>query len=108
MCCVFSFLISTLYSKAKLAAACAGIIYLLSYVPFLYISIREESEHIIIPLWIKVVGSLSSTTAFGLGAKYLAYYEMEGVGCQWSNVAVSPLEGDNFRFDLFSFFIFNS
>jgi hypothetical protein len=34
----FSFLISVLYSKAKMAAACAGIIYLLSYVPFLYIS----------------------------------------------------------------------
>uniref|UniRef100_A0A914W7B2 ABC transporter domain-containing protein n=1 Tax=Plectus sambesii TaxID=2011161 RepID=A0A914W7B2_9BILA len=92
----FAFLISTLYSKAKLAAACAGIIYLLSYVPFLFISIREESAHVIIPAWIKAIASLSSTTAFGLGAKYLAYYEMEGAGSQWHNLHYSPLEGDDF------------
>ena len=38
-----SFLVSVLFSKAKLAAACAGIIYFTSYVPCLYIAIREES-----------------------------------------------------------------
>lgn len=37
-----SFLISVLYSKAKVAAACAGIIYFLSYVPYMYIAIKED------------------------------------------------------------------
>ena len=38
----FSFLVSVLYSKAKLAAACAGIVYFLTYVPYMYIAIKEE------------------------------------------------------------------
>ena len=36
---------SVLYSKAKLAAACAGIAYFLSYVPYMYVAIREEVAH---------------------------------------------------------------
>ena len=41
--------------------------------------------------------SLFSTTAFGLGAKYFAYYEVEGVGIQWSNIHVSPVESDEYN-----------
>lgn len=40
-----SFLVSVLYSKAKLASACGGIIYFLSYVPYMYVAIREEVAH---------------------------------------------------------------
>jgi len=39
----FRFLVSVCYSKAKVAAACAGIVYFLSYVPYMYIAIREEA-----------------------------------------------------------------
>ncbi|EPY82201.1 hypothetical protein CB1_000676001, partial [Camelus ferus] len=38
---MFCFLVSVLYSKAKLASACGGIIYFLSYVP--YITIEPEA-----------------------------------------------------------------
>lgn len=34
-----------IYSKAKLASACGGIIYFLSYVPYMYVAIREEVAH---------------------------------------------------------------
>ena len=39
---------SVCYSKAKVAAACAGIVYFLSYVPYMYVAIREEAagDHI--------------------------------------------------------------
>lgn len=40
--------------------------------------------------------SLLSTTAFGLGAKYFAFYEEVGVGVQWSNIAISPVEDDEY------------
>lgn len=40
--------------------------------------------------------SLLSTTAFGLGAKYFAFYEEVGVGVQWSNIAISPVEDDDY------------
>ncbi|KAL3242105.1 hypothetical protein MRX96_021472 [Rhipicephalus microplus] len=92
----FSFLVSVLYSKAKLAAACAGIIYFLTYVPYMYIAVREEAAHNNIPAWLKSLASLLSTTAFGLGAKYFAFYEEVGVGVQWANIGISPLEDDTF------------
>lgn len=44
-CLFLSFLVSVIYSKAKLASACGGIIYFLSYVPYMYVAIREEVAH---------------------------------------------------------------
>lgn len=41
--------------------------------------------------------SLLSTTGFGLGAKYFAFYEIEGVGVQWNNIAISPVEDDQYN-----------
>jgi len=35
--------VSVCYSRAKVAAACAGIVYFLSYVPYMYVAIREEA-----------------------------------------------------------------
>ncbi|XP_055898501.1 ATP-binding cassette sub-family A member 2-like [Biomphalaria glabrata] len=93
----FSFLISVLYSKAKVAAACAGIIYFLSYVPYMYIAIKEDiAGDNISGVW-KSMASMFSTTAFGLGAKYFAFYEEMGVGVQWHNIYVSPAEHDEFN-----------
>jgi ATP-binding cassette, subfamily A (ABC1), member 2 len=43
---------------------------------------------------------LLSTTAFGLGAKYFAFYEIEGVGVQWDNMSISPVEGDQYNLQL--------
>lgn len=52
---LFRFLVSVFYSKAKIAAACSGIIYLLTYVPCMYISIREDLAQDTIPKWAKMV-----------------------------------------------------
>ncbi|XP_033096938.1 ATP-binding cassette sub-family A member 2-like isoform X2 [Anneissia japonica] len=93
----FCFMVSVLFSKARLAAACAGIMYFTSYVPYLYIGIREETAFQDISLLAKSIGSLLSTTAFGLAAKYFALYEEEGVGVQWSNIHLSPVEQDEFN-----------
>ncbi|CAD5121418.1 DgyrCDS9938 [Dimorphilus gyrociliatus] len=93
----FSFLISVWYSKARLAAACAGIIYILTYVPSMYVAIKEEAAGDHIPFWAKSIASLFSTSAFGLGAKYFAFYEITGVGVQWNNLHISPVEGDAFN-----------
>ena len=86
-----------LNSKAKLAAACAGILYFLSYVPCMYISIREDVAYEIIPWWAKTTAALLSTSAFGIGSKYIAFYENDGAGIQWSNMAQSPLENDTYN-----------
>ena len=41
--------------------------------------------------------SLLAPTAFGLGAKYFAFYEEIGVGVQWHNIGVSPAESDSYN-----------
>ncbi|CAF3803987.1 unnamed protein product [Rotaria sordida] len=91
-----AFLVSDFYSKAKIAAACSGIIYLLTYVPCMYISIREDLAQDTIPKWTKMLASLLSTSAFGMGAKYIAFYENIGTGIQFDNIRYSPVEGDHF------------
>uniref|UniRef100_A0A3P9P3H1 ATP-binding cassette sub-family A member 2 n=1 Tax=Poecilia reticulata TaxID=8081 RepID=A0A3P9P3H1_POERE len=95
-----SFLVSVIYSKAKLASACGGIIYFLSYVPYMYVAIREEVAHDKITAFEKCIASLMSTTAFGLGSKYFALYEVAGVGIQWRTISQSPVEGDDFNLSL--------
>ena len=40
--------------------------------------------------------SLLSTTSFGICCNYLARYEEQGVGAQWSNFYSSPVAGDGF------------
>jgi hypothetical protein len=39
---------------------------------------------------------LFSTSAFGMGAKYIAFYENIGTGIQFDNIRYSPVEGDLF------------
>lgn len=41
--------------------------------------------------------SLFSTTAFGVGAKYFAFYEEMGVGVRWDNIGISPVEDDQYN-----------
>jgi hypothetical protein len=31
-----------------------------------------------------------------MGIKYFAFYEIQGMGMQWYNMALSPVEGDEF------------
>jgi len=94
---VFCFLISVFFSKAKLAAACGGIVYFLTYLPYVFISIREGIGSANVSANEKMAASLLSTSAFGLGARYFAIYEEEGVGVQWSNLGKSPVKGDDFN-----------
>ncbi|XP_065067747.1 ATP-binding cassette sub-family A member 2-like [Rhopilema esculentum] len=92
---LFCFLLSVFFSKAKLAAACGGIIYFLTYMPYVLISIREGAHVNVDSAW-KSLASLFSTTAFGLGARYFALYEQDGKGLQWKNIPESPLLNDEF------------
>ncbi|CAD5112216.1 DgyrCDS1449 [Dimorphilus gyrociliatus] len=87
-----TFLISTLFSRANLAAVCAAIIYFVGYLPY-SICLRYEENMM---FWHKCVACLSSTVSFGFGCSYIARYEEIGEGLQWSNVGKSPLPDDNF------------
>ncbi|XP_033737996.1 ATP-binding cassette sub-family A member 7-like isoform X2 [Pecten maximus] len=87
------FLISVFFSRANLAACCAGFIYFLLYLPY-NLSIQWEDQmtggH-------KFLGSLSSGVAFGFGCSYIARYEEQAIGIQWSNLAETPTVDDEFN-----------
>ncbi|KAK0404670.1 hypothetical protein QR680_017563 [Steinernema hermaphroditum] len=84
-------LMTTLFSKAKMATACAGIIYFITFLPYIYVTVREISTSILLPSWIKILSSLSSTTALGLSMRYVLFEEMRGTGSRFDNIFSSPL-----------------
>uniref|UniRef100_H2SHG4 P-type phospholipid transporter n=1 Tax=Takifugu rubripes TaxID=31033 RepID=H2SHG4_TAKRU len=88
------FLISTFFSKANLAAACGGLIYFSLYLPYvLCVAWRDRLN-----TKIRVFASFLSPVAFGFGCEYFSQYEEQGVGIQWNNVHISPMEGDSYSF----------
>ncbi|UYV67345.1 ABCA1 [Cordylochernes scorpioides] len=86
------FFISTLFSRANVAAAAGGLIFFLTYLPYPFLVMWEEK----LSFLEKVSTSLLSNVAFGYGCNYLAQFEQEGVGVHWSNVASSTLPRDTF------------
>ncbi|XP_060256842.1 retinal-specific phospholipid-transporting ATPase ABCA4 isoform X2 [Ovis aries] len=88
------FLLSTFFSRASLAAACSGVIYFTLYLPHILCFAWQDR----ITADMKMAVSLLSPVAFGFGTEYLARFEEQGVGLQWSNIGNSPMEGDEFSF----------
>ncbi|KAK3507673.1 hypothetical protein QTP70_032792 [Hemibagrus guttatus] len=86
------FLISTLFSRANLAAACGGIIYFTLYLPYVLCVAWQDY----IGFGAKVVVSLLSPVAFGFGCEYFALFEEQGVGIQWDNLLSSPMAEDSY------------
>uniref|UniRef100_A0A8D2INN2 P-type phospholipid transporter n=1 Tax=Varanus komodoensis TaxID=61221 RepID=A0A8D2INN2_VARKO len=88
------FLLSTFFSKANLAAACSGVIYFTLYLPHIVCFAWQDR----LTINLKLMASLLSPVAFGFGAEYLSRYEEQGLGLQWDNIWISPLEGDQYSF----------
>uniref|UniRef100_A0A8C6JPU5 P-type phospholipid transporter n=1 Tax=Melopsittacus undulatus TaxID=13146 RepID=A0A8C6JPU5_MELUD len=86
------FLISTMFSRANLAAACGGIIYFTLYLPYVLCVAWQDY----VSFSLKIFASLLSPVAFGFGCEYFALFEEQGVGVQWDNFFESPLEEDGF------------
>lgn len=89
---ILSFLLSTFFSKARLAAACGGIVYFCFYFPYVLVTRDIDS----MTRNQKFMACSLSTTAFGLATDYLGKFEEMGVGMQWNNL-YDPLSAcDNF------------
>ncbi|MXQ93868.1 hypothetical protein E5288_WYG008118 [Bos mutus] len=87
------FLISTLFSRANLAAACGGIIYFMLYLPYVLCVAWQDY----VGFTLKIFVSLMSPVAFGFGCEYFALFEEQGIGVQWDNLFESPTEEDGFN-----------
>uniref|UniRef100_A0AAY5L1X1 P-type phospholipid transporter n=1 Tax=Esox lucius TaxID=8010 RepID=A0AAY5L1X1_ESOLU len=86
------FLISTMFARANLAAACGGIIYFTLYLPYVLCVAWQDY----VGFAGKIVASLLSPVAFGFGCEYFALFEEQGIGIQWHNLFNSPMEEDDF------------
>uniref|UniRef100_A0A3Q3W1K1 P-type phospholipid transporter n=1 Tax=Mola mola TaxID=94237 RepID=A0A3Q3W1K1_MOLML len=88
------FLLSTVFARANLAAACGGIVYFTLYLP--YVLCVAWQDYIGFEAKVITLQSLLSPVAFGFGCEYFALFEEQGVGIQWKNLVSSPLEEDDF------------
>uniref|UniRef100_W5N6N8 P-type phospholipid transporter n=1 Tax=Lepisosteus oculatus TaxID=7918 RepID=W5N6N8_LEPOC len=88
------FFISVFFSKANLAAACGGIIYFVLYLPHILCFAWQD----VLTFRIKTIVSLLSSVAFGFGCENFSLYEEQGIGIQWSNIGVNPVEGERYSF----------
>lgn len=68
---LLAFLFASFFTRAKIAAALSGMLYFGTYMPYAFISIREES----VSATTKWGSSIFSTTAFGIAASYIARLE---------------------------------
>uniref|UniRef100_F6U7N4 ATP binding cassette subfamily A member 3 n=1 Tax=Xenopus tropicalis TaxID=8364 RepID=F6U7N4_XENTR len=88
----FSFMISSFFSRANMAAAAGGFLYFLSYIPYFFISPwYDELNH-----GAKVSSCLFSNVGMAMGAQLIGMFEGKGTGAQWSNLFTPVSVDDNF------------
>ncbi|XP_070539955.1 ATP-binding cassette sub-family A member 2-like isoform X1 [Ptychodera flava] len=84
---LFCLLVSACFSNAKLGAACACMIHLLFNVPFYYIQNLDILYGTVVTPVVKVLSCMMPPSAYGLGLRYMLYYEFQAIGLQWSNLS---------------------
>ncbi|ETE64856.1 ATP-binding cassette sub-family A member 3, partial [Ophiophagus hannah] len=88
----FSFMVSTFFSKANVAAAAGGFLYFFSYIPYFFISPRyDHMTHSQ-----KLSSCLISNVAMAMGAQLISMFEGKGTGIQWGNLMKAVSIDDNF------------
>ncbi|XP_063925793.1 phospholipid-transporting ATPase ABCA3-like isoform X3 [Zophobas morio] len=86
----FCFAISVFFSKANTAATVAGLLWFLSYAPYLFL----QQQYDRLTLSTKLLASVGSNTAMAYGFQLMLMYEGTSEGIQWSNIA-RPITPDD-------------
>ncbi|XP_077172968.1 phospholipid-transporting ATPase ABCA3 [Paroedura picta] len=88
----FSFMVSTFFSKANVAAAAGGFLYFFSYIPYFFISPRyDRMTHSQ-----KLSSCLVSNVGMAMGAQLIGMFEGKGTGVQWRDLMKPVSVDDNF------------
>ncbi|XP_055298016.1 phospholipid-transporting ATPase ABCA3-like isoform X5 [Sitodiplosis mosellana] len=77
----FCFMLSVFFSKANTAAAVAGLVWFILYVPFSF----TQQNYVQLSLRSKLIACISSNTAMAYGFQLILRFEGTGEGLQWSN-----------------------
>ncbi|XP_027626792.1 ATP-binding cassette sub-family A member 3 [Tupaia chinensis] len=86
----FSFMVSTFFSRANMAAAIGGSLYFFSYVPYFFLAPRYNW----MTLGQKLFSCLLSNVAMAMGAQLIGKFEAKGTGVQWRDL-LSPVNVDD-------------
>ncbi|XP_070581084.1 phospholipid-transporting ATPase ABCA3-like isoform X2 [Ptychodera flava] len=90
----FCFAVSVFFSVANTGAAAGGVIWFLTYVPYMFIQPRYEN----LSHGEKLSACLLSNTAMCMGAQLIGMFEGTGEGVQWHNINSGISVDDNFTF----------
>ncbi|GLH04985.1 ATP-binding cassette sub-family A member 1, partial [Gryllus bimaculatus] len=88
----FACLLSVFFSRASVAAAVCGMVFVLSYLPYATLDLWGHWDT---PA-IKYIVGLLSNVAFGFGCLYLSSFELLGVGATWERARRSPYDNDDY------------
>ncbi len=88
----FIFLCTSFFKKANSAAAGAGVIWFLSYLPYIFISLRYQD----MTLTTKILACFVSNLAMSQGMLIIGAFEGKGVGVNFSNWNQGVVIDDNF------------
>ncbi|XP_055297532.1 phospholipid-transporting ATPase ABCA3-like isoform X2 [Sitodiplosis mosellana] len=77
----YCFVLSVLFSRANTSAAVAGLVWFISYMPYVFLSIN----HLELPLIAEIFACLSPNVAMAYGCRIIVDFERSGTGLQWSN-----------------------
>ncbi|WKX96959.1 hypothetical protein Q1695_012983 [Nippostrongylus brasiliensis] len=92
--CVFSmaFLMSSLYSRARMATSCATILFFVCTMPGTYLAIREQSTYRVSKDWMIGIACLFPPSGFEIAVRNLLFAERSGFKTTWSTL-FTPVEG---------------
>uniref|UniRef100_H2Z856 ABC transporter domain-containing protein n=1 Tax=Ciona savignyi TaxID=51511 RepID=H2Z856_CIOSA len=86
------FLISVFFSKANVAAAAGGVLYGLTYMPYLFM----QDNYSNLSHSVKLLSCLLSNVAMSNGCQLLGMFEGKGTGIQWYNIHQGVTVDDSF------------
>uniref|UniRef100_A0A8C2MH63 ATP-binding cassette, sub-family A member 3 n=1 Tax=Cricetulus griseus TaxID=10029 RepID=A0A8C2MH63_CRIGR len=86
----FSFMVSTFFSKANIAAAVGGFLYYFTFSPYFFVAPRYNW----MTLSQKLLSCLLSNVAMAMGAQLIGKFEAKGTGIQWRDL-LNPVNVDD-------------
>ncbi|CAO2642152.1 Phospholipid-transporting ATPase ABCA3 [Lemmus lemmus] len=86
----FSFMVSTFFSKANIAAAVGGFLYYFTFIPYFFVAPRYNW----MTLSQKLLSCLLSNVAMAMGAQLIGKFEAKGTGIQWRDL-LNPVNVDD-------------
>ncbi|XP_023584173.1 phospholipid-transporting ATPase ABCA3 [Trichechus manatus latirostris] len=90
----FSFMVSTFFSRANMAAAIGGFLYFFTYIPYFFVAPRYNW----MTLSQKLFSCLLSNVAMAMGAQLIGKFEAKGTGLQWRDLLCPVNVDDDFAF----------